>query len=63
MASAQARATLADFSSRHMIVMATMIVALVWLGCYPQPVFDTASSGLANLQRVASERLPASGEP
>jgi NADH:ubiquinone oxidoreductase subunit 4 (subunit M) len=46
-----------------MLVMATMIVALVWLGCYPQPVFDAASSGLANLQRVASEHLPGSGEP
>jgi NADH-quinone oxidoreductase subunit M len=54
---------LADFSSRHMLVMATMIVALVWLGCYPQPVFDAASSGLGNLQRVTSEHLPASGEP
>jgi NADH-quinone oxidoreductase subunit M len=58
-----ARTTLADFSSRHMLVMATMIVALVWLGCYPQPVFDAASSGLANLQRVASERQPHPGEP
>ena len=40
-----------------MIIMATMITTLVWLGSYPQPVFDTASSGLANLQRVASEHL------
>ena len=43
-----------------MIVMATMIVALVWLGLYPQPIFDTAGPGLINLQLVASERLPAS---
>jgi NADH-quinone oxidoreductase subunit M len=54
---------LTDFSSRHMLVMATMIVALVWLGCYPQPVFDTASSALANLQRVASDRQSHVGEP
>ena len=33
---------LADFSSRHMFIMATMIVTLIWLGLYPQPVFDTA---------------------
>ena len=39
-----------------MIVMATMIVTLFWLGLYPQPVFDTAGPGLTNLQRVASER-------
>jgi NADH-quinone oxidoreductase subunit M len=56
-------AALTDFSSRHMLVMATMIIALVWLGCYPQPVFDAASSGLANLQRVASEHLPVFGDP
>jgi NADH-quinone oxidoreductase subunit M len=58
-----ARTVLADFSSRHMLVMATMIVALIWLGCYPQPVFDAASSALANLQRVASERQSHLGEP
>lgn len=41
---------LADFSPRHMTVMAVMMATLVWLGIYPQPVFDTASPGLANLQ-------------
>ena len=55
--------TLVDFSWRHMLVMATMIIALVWLGCYPQPAFDTASSALTNLQRVASERQSHPGEP
>jgi NADH-quinone oxidoreductase subunit M len=58
-----ARTMLPDFSSRHMLVMATMIIALVWLGCYPQPVFDTANSALANLQHVASERQSHPGEP
>ena len=59
----RASAALTDFSSRHMIVMGTMIMTLVWLGCYPQPVFDTASAGIANLQRVASEHQPHPGEP
>jgi NADH-quinone oxidoreductase subunit M len=59
----RASSTLVDFSWRHMLVLATMIVALVWLGCYPQPAFDTASSALANLQRVASERQSHPGEP
>lgn len=48
--------TLADFSSRHMIVMATMIATLVWLGFYPQPVFDTAGPSLSNLQHIRAER-------
>jgi NADH-quinone oxidoreductase subunit M len=49
-------AALADFSSRHMIVMATMIATLVWLGFYPQPVFDTAAPSLSNLQHIRAER-------
>jgi len=48
--------TLADFSPRYMIVMAAMITTLVWLGLYPQPVFDIAGPSLANLQRAVSER-------
>lgn len=54
----EARGTmaLADFAPRHMTVMAAMIATLVWLGFYPQPVFDTASPGLANLQHIRSER-------
>jgi NADH:ubiquinone oxidoreductase subunit 4 (subunit M) len=46
-----------------MIVMATMIVTLVWLGFYPQPVIDAASPGLTNLQRVTSGPHPRPGEP
>ena len=45
---------LPDFSARHMTVMAAMIATLVWLGLYPQPVFDTAGPGLSNLQRLGS---------
>ncbi len=49
---------LADFSSRHMIIMVPMIVTLIWLGLYPQPVIDTARTGLANVQRVAASERP-----
>lgn len=51
--------TVVDFSARHMIVMSAMIATLVWFGFYPQPVFDTASPGLDNLQRMRFERLQA----
>jgi NADH-quinone oxidoreductase subunit M len=54
-----ATTTHADFSRRHMAVMAAMIATLVWLGVYPQPVFDTAGPGLANLQRVAAQSMTA----
>jgi NADH-quinone oxidoreductase subunit M len=39
-----------DLRARHLAVMAALIAAIIWLGVYPQPVFDLAASGLANLQ-------------
>jgi NADH-quinone oxidoreductase subunit M len=42
--------TAPDLRARHLAVMAALIAAIIWLGVYPQPVFDLASSGLANLQ-------------
>ena len=32
--------TLSDFGSLEMAAMAVMIIALVWLGLYPQPMLD-----------------------
>lgn len=43
-----------DVSARHVSVFATMIVTLVWLGLYPQPVIDTAGSALEGLQQIVS---------
>jgi NADH-quinone oxidoreductase subunit M len=33
---------LADFGLREMSAMAVMILVLVWLGVYPQPVLEMA---------------------
>jgi NADH-quinone oxidoreductase subunit M len=32
-----------DFGAREMSVMIVMMVALIWLGCYPQPVLDLSA--------------------
>jgi NADH-quinone oxidoreductase subunit M len=40
---------LEDFGGREMAAMAAMIVALIWLGLYPQPVLDLAQPILASL--------------
>jgi NADH-quinone oxidoreductase subunit M len=32
-----------DFGAREMSVMIVMMVALVWLGCYPHPVLDLSA--------------------
>jgi NADH:ubiquinone oxidoreductase subunit 4 (subunit M) len=34
-------------------MMAVMIVGLLWLGLYPQPVFNTFGPAMHNLQRQA----------
>jgi NADH-quinone oxidoreductase subunit M len=33
---------LPDFSAREWVIMASMILVIVWLGLYPQPVLNTA---------------------
>jgi len=44
-----------DFSLREMSAMAVMILSLVLLGLYPQPVLDTADQSLNNLQKIVKE--------
>jgi NADH-quinone oxidoreductase subunit M len=39
-----------DFGSREMLAMSGMVIALVWLGLYPQPVLDLAQPVLDSLQ-------------
>jgi len=46
-----------DLTPREGLMMATMIVALLWLGFYPQPVFNTFGPALNNLQHAA--QMPA----
>jgi NADH-quinone oxidoreductase subunit M len=42
---------LPDLTPREGLMMATMILGLLWLGLYPQPVFNTFGPTLNNLQR------------
>lgn len=44
---------LPDLNLREGAMMAVMIVGLLWLGLYPQPVFNTCSQALDTLQRNA----------
>jgi len=41
-----------DFGIREMTTMAAMMIALVWLGIYPQPVLDLAQPVLDSLQNI-----------
>jgi NADH-quinone oxidoreductase subunit M len=44
-----------DFSLREMYAMSVLIISLVLLGLYPQPLFNTAEQSLYNLQKIARE--------
>ena len=49
----------ADFAGREMLTMAVMMLALIALGIYPQPVLDTAQPVLQSLiEMVAVEIAP-----
>lgn len=45
---------LADFGALEMAAMGVMVIALVWLGLYPQPVLDTVQPVLDSLSQVVS---------
>lgn len=44
----------ADLSTREMAAFGVMIVTLVWLGLYPQPVLNTSEPALKGLQVIAA---------
>jgi NADH-quinone oxidoreductase subunit M len=43
-----------DFCGREMLAMSAMILALLWLGLYPQPVLDLAQPVLDGLHNVVA---------
>lgn len=45
---------LPDLSPREALIVAPMIGVLLWLGWYPQPVFNTFAPAMHNLQREAN---------
>jgi NADH-quinone oxidoreductase subunit M len=45
---------LVDFDGREMVSMAAMMIALIWLGLYPQPVLDIAQPVLDSLQGLVT---------
>ncbi len=50
-----------DLSARELGMFGAMILVIVWLGLFPQPVLNTAQQGLDNLKRATtlSLRTPA----
>jgi NADH-quinone oxidoreductase subunit M len=47
-----------DLSARETATLGTMMVLLLWLGLYPQPVFKTTRPALNHLQQIAPITSP-----
>jgi NADH-quinone oxidoreductase subunit M len=48
---------ISDLTAREVIAIAPMIALLVWLGLYPQPVFNTFRPAMNRLQQTASQMI------
>jgi len=53
-----------DLDARELCVIGLLALAIVWLGVYPQPVLDTYSSAVEEIQKIAITASPgmAAGE-
>jgi NADH:ubiquinone oxidoreductase subunit 4 (subunit M) len=47
-----------DLSKRETATLGAMMVLLIWLGVYPQPVFKTSRPALNYLQQIAPITSP-----
>ena len=45
---------LADLGGRELVIIGVLVVAIVWLGFYPQPVLNTAGEALTRIVRSYS---------
>ncbi|MGH8229924.1 MAG: NADH-quinone oxidoreductase subunit M, partial [Steroidobacteraceae bacterium] len=53
------RRALRDLVVRETAALGALAAAIVWLGFYPQPLIDTATAAITNLQRSATVHLTA----
>ncbi len=61
---ARSALSLSDLSLRETGILAAMVIAILWLGLYPRPVFDTTRPVLNGLQYIIpSPRLDAQATP
>ena len=53
---------LPDSSIRETATLGALVAVSVWLGLYPQPVLDAATSAVSSLQTLTSSQLKASAK-
>ncbi|HYK77000.1 MAG TPA: NADH-quinone oxidoreductase subunit M [Daejeonella sp.] len=47
-----------DFSWREILIMASLILSISWLGIYPQPIIATAGPAMMHLEHLSAEENP-----
>jgi NADH-quinone oxidoreductase subunit M len=50
--------TLSDLTSRETIVFAALVTALLWLGLFPNPVFNLNAPAVTSLTTITTQRGP-----
>ncbi len=53
---------LPDLDVREAVIMVVMIIVIVWMGIYPQPMLNTAQPALQTLQQTDSQNPPVHSE-
>jgi len=53
--------TIPDLSVREVVILGSLMIGLIWLGLYPQPVLDVVEPALAALQNMVNEPVLFSG--
>jgi NADH-quinone oxidoreductase subunit M len=51
-----------DLDRRELAMMTAMIIVILWLGLYPQPVLNTTHKAIENIQQYSSEQAALPGE-
>jgi len=59
----RANRSVLDLNARETGVLALLVIVIVWLGVYPQPVLDTAAGGVANVQQPQAPRTTFGAAP
>jgi NADH-quinone oxidoreductase subunit M len=49
---------MADFGLREMSAMAVLVIALLWIGLFPQGVLDLASPAVNGVEALFQQSLP-----
>jgi NADH-quinone oxidoreductase subunit M len=54
---------ISDLSLRHVLIFAVMMILLIWLGLFPQPVLDTSEPAVTSIKNAIFVSNPEKSDP